>query len=75
ELANQAIMAKHGEQILIACSPLEYAKHILSLLNKDTLYNHLSINGLNFVRNNFQWSVPCMKLERIIISPAVTGNK
>jgi len=68
--ANQAIRAIHGEQILTAGTPLEFAQQILSLLENEALYNHLSINGLNFVRNHFQWSIPCMKLEKIITTPA-----
>jgi len=73
-LANQAVRANHGEQILTAETPLEFAQQILSLLNNDPLYNHLTVNGLNFVKNQYDWSTPCKLLEKIITTPEFTGN-
>lgn len=72
--ANQAVRANHGEQILTAETQLEFAQQILSLLNNDSLYNHLIVNGLSFVKDHYDWSTPCKLLEKIITTPGFTGN-
>lgn len=72
--ANQALCAIHGEQILTAETQIEFAQQILSLLNDNSLYNHLIINGLSFIKGHYDWCTPCKLLEKIIITPVFTGN-
>lgn len=65
-LANQALKAKPGTELLIGNNPSDYAQHILSLLNDHEQSNKLSISGFNFVMEHFQWSSVCLRLEKII---------
>jgi len=65
-LANQALQAKPGTELLIGNNPSDYAQHILSLLSNRAYSNELSINGFNFVMEHFQWSSICQRLEKII---------
>lgn len=65
-LANQALKAKPGNELLIGNNPSDYAQHILSLLSDHEYSNKLSIRGFNFVMEHFQWSSICRRLEKII---------
>jgi polysaccharide biosynthesis protein PslH len=73
-LANKALKALPGTELLIGNNPSEYAQQILSLLNDNYYYNKLIISGLNFTRNQFQWDSICLRLEKIITAPCGTGN-
>lgn len=55
-LANNALKAKNGEQILVASSPQEYANQIFSLLENNSLYSTLVENARLFIKNNYSWS-------------------
>lgn len=68
-LANQAIEAIDGKQILISNDAKEFAQHALSLLNHSDVYNKLSNNGLEFVLQKFCWKTLNSELENLIISP------
>lgn len=68
-LANQAIEAIDGKQILISNDAKEFAQHALSLLHNSDIYNKLSNNGLEFVLQKFCWKTLNSKLENLIISP------
>jgi len=65
-LANQALKAKPGTELLIGNNPSDYAQHILSLLNDLSYSNNLAISGFDFVKAHFQWSSICRRLEQII---------
>src|ERR1035437_1250329 len=54
-MANEALVAIPGTDVLIAESPAEYARHILSLLNNPAKAKILSLNGLQFVRSHYDW--------------------
>jgi glycosyltransferase involved in cell wall biosynthesis len=54
-MANEALVARPGLDVLIADTPAEYAHHILSLLNNPAKAKILSLNGLQFVRSHYDW--------------------
>ncbi|MGE5425267.1 MAG: glycosyltransferase [Syntrophothermus sp.] len=62
-LANQALEAKPGEEILIANTPGEYAEHIINLLDHPDKAAQLAGKGLEYVRNNFSWEAETAKIE------------
>ncbi len=68
-LANQALRATEGEEVLIGRNAAEYAKHILSLLNNKELSVLLAGKGHHFVLQHFNW-------ERTteILSKVITGS-
>ncbi|HET6225721.1 MAG TPA: glycosyltransferase, partial [Bacteroidia bacterium] len=64
-LANNALQAKPGEQILVADTPEEYAKCILSLLNNENELNRIAENGYQYALNNFNWHQTTQLLEKL----------
>ena len=54
-LANNALGAKAGEQILIARSPLEFSEAIDKLLNDPELAAKLGACGREFIQQNYGW--------------------
>lgn len=65
-LANQALKAKDGVDILVAETPGEYALHIISLLENKELANRIAENGYNFVMNNYNWEAETRKIEALL---------
>jgi sugar transferase (PEP-CTERM/EpsH1 system associated) len=68
ELANSAIGALSGKEILTGQSPEEYAEHVLSLLNDSDKIKIIGEQGYTFVKNNFKWEVVNQKLNELICS-------
>ncbi len=56
ESVNNAIGAKHGEEILVGHSPEEYAELIVDLLNNPQKSEVLSNNAYTFVNKNYHWT-------------------
>lgn len=54
-MANEALVARPGTDVLIAETPGEYAHLILSLLSNPVKAKELSTNGLQFVRSHYDW--------------------
>lgn len=65
-LANKALQAKEGTEILIGRNAAEYAQHILSLLRDSQMRKKLSHNGYRFVLQNFNWESTTAMLEKVI---------
>ena len=65
-LANNALGAENGKSILIADSPEDYAKQIISLLDNETLASQIAMNGYTFVLESHNWKKETEKLERLI---------
>ncbi len=65
-LANEALMAKENNQVLIGRNAPEYAQHILSLLTETKKYNNLSKAGHHFVLQHFNWQSTTARLAAII---------
>ncbi len=66
-LANNALGAKSGEQILVADEPAQYAQCILALLKDEVKLNQIAENGYQYVINNFNWENTTRILERLFI--------
>ena len=65
-LANQALCATEGEEVLIGRDAAEYAKHILSLLKNKELSVRLGEKGHHFVLQHFNWERTTEKLNKVI---------
>lgn len=55
-----------GEQVLVASTPQEFAKKIISLYSQEILWNKLSQNSIHFVEANFSRRILQEKLDFII---------
>jgi len=64
-LANNALGAKHNEQILVANTPEEYVQCIFELLQDEAKARKISMNGYKFVINNFNWQSTTSALEAL----------
>ncbi|MEZ5083459.1 MAG: glycosyltransferase [Bacteroidales bacterium] len=67
ELANSALKATPGKEILIGNSPEEYAIQILRILDDNGLAETLSDGGYNFVHKNYDWASATGVLENLIV--------
>ena len=54
-LANDALQAKNGEEILIGQTKEELASSILMLLKDKALYSKIKENGFNYIRAKYSW--------------------
>jgi sugar transferase (PEP-CTERM/EpsH1 system associated) len=54
-LANDALKAENGKEIMIGKSKEELAEAILALLADEKLYKKLEEGGYAYVKNNFSW--------------------
>ncbi len=48
----QGMDVKHGDEIMLADKPEDFAKNIIELISNPVLYNKLSINSINYIKNN-----------------------
>ncbi|MBK9419963.1 MAG: glycosyltransferase [Flavobacteriales bacterium] len=65
-LANNAVGAEPGTSILIGHEPVEYAEHILRLLDDPEERERLAGNGLEFVKRTFDWDQAAERLHRLM---------
>ncbi|MFH1160712.1 MAG: glycosyltransferase [bacterium] len=65
-LANQALNAKEGEEILVGYTPEGYAQHILTLLHDPALAGRIAENGYRFVLKNYSWETETAKILQLI---------
>ena len=54
-MANEALVAKPGIDVLIGENPVEYAHHILALLKDPEEAKKLSAHGFQFVKSHYDW--------------------
>ena len=66
ELANKALNAKHGENILVGNTVEDYASCIFQLLNEPDFAQELAEKGKLFVYENYNWTAATNVLEKII---------
>jgi sugar transferase (PEP-CTERM/EpsH1 system associated) len=67
-LANNALNATEGKEILTGNTPEEYAQQIISLLKDNQRSKILGEEGYNFVMKNYNWKVINTKLNAVICS-------
>ncbi len=67
-LANKALGAKNGEEILVGETSSELAEHVIFLLKHPEKAHQIALNGFEFVHRNFNWESATRKLEDLITS-------
>lgn len=67
-LSNNAIKAWPNEQILVADTTEDYAKHILFLLENPDKAQQIAQAGYNFVTANFGWENSVLQLEQLLLN-------
>jgi glycosyltransferase involved in cell wall biosynthesis len=65
-MANEALVATPGVDVLIAENPKEYARHILSLLKDPIKAKKLSDNGFQFVKSHYDWEAATALLSELM---------
>jgi len=68
-MANEALVATPGKDVLIAENPAEYARHILSLLKDPKKAKKLSENGFLFVKSHYDWEAATALLSGLMELP------
>jgi sugar transferase (PEP-CTERM/EpsH1 system associated) len=66
-LANNALGAKHNDQIMVADEPQQYAIQIIELLQNEAKAKQIGMNGYRFAVNNFNWKVTTALLEKLML--------
>jgi len=64
-LANNAIKARHENEILVANDPSEYIESIKRLTQNEQLYNELRGNARDFVRKTYTWQQTVEQLQQL----------
>ena len=67
-IANDALHAIPGQDVLVGDTPQEFANHIVGLLRDEHRCDELACAGYDFVREHFSWEKACEKLEAILQS-------
>ncbi len=62
---NAAIGGKSGENLLLADTAEEFAKHIFNLLENNDFSNRLGESGREFVENKYSWKYQFQKLFKL----------
>ncbi|MBL7137946.1 MAG: glycosyltransferase [Bacteroidales bacterium] len=65
-LANEALTARVGEEILVGETPQDYADHIIELLDNEKLAAGIAEQGYQFVLKNYSWEAETDKIEALI---------
>ncbi len=65
-LANDALQAKDGEEILIGSDSNDLAKQVVILLTDQNLYEKIAENAYVFVKKNYSWEEATEKLNKMI---------
>jgi sugar transferase (PEP-CTERM/EpsH1 system associated) len=68
DLANKALMATHGENILVGENPEDYAKLISDLMLNADLRTRLGENGRKYVQENFSWESSTNELAQLMFA-------
>ena len=65
-LANAALQAQPGKEVLLGETAQELAGNIIRLLDDKKFADELAVNGYGFVHKNYSWSEATSKLERLM---------
>jgi len=68
-LANNALGAKDGEEILIANEPKEYAQAIFRLLEDNAFSAGIASRGYAFVKHHYSWVQAGEQLNQLFVHP------
>lgn len=67
-LANQALNAVPGEEIMVGDNADELAQIIVDILEDKALAEKISTNGYDFIQRNYNWSAATKELEEMMIN-------
>lgn len=65
-LANSALHAKDGKEILVADWAEDFSKHIIKLIEQPSYASEIAVNGQQFLLNNYSWRVKTDMIQKII---------
>jgi sugar transferase (PEP-CTERM/EpsH1 system associated) len=68
QLANNALYAKDGKEILVGKTPEDYTRHIIKLLDNPEYSAKIAEAGYQFVIKNYNWESATAKLEKVMTS-------
>ena len=68
QLANNALYAKDGKEILVGKTPEDYTRHIIKLLDNPEYSAKIAEAGYRFVIGNFNWESATAELEKVMKS-------
>jgi sugar transferase (PEP-CTERM/EpsH1 system associated) len=74
-LANNALAAEDGREVLVADSPEQYAARIFSLLENKTFARQLAERGYEFVKKNYDWVQAGKMLNEVIMNGQAVSDK
>ena len=66
EMANRALDATNGKEILLGHEPEEYVNHIIHLLDDKPFANEIALQGFKYVSENYNWEKLTDKINEII---------
>ncbi|MBO4600198.1 MAG: glycosyltransferase [Bacteroidales bacterium] len=67
-IANAALYAEDGRQVLVGDTAQQFADHIVALLRSPERRAEIAEAGYDFVHENFSWEKSCRQLEDILQS-------
>jgi sugar transferase (PEP-CTERM/EpsH1 system associated) len=67
-LANNALAAKDGAEVLVADTPEQYAARIFSLLEDEAYAASIAEKGYAFVKANYNWTQAGERLQEVILN-------
>ncbi len=74
-LANQALAAEDGKEILVGSSAEDFAGHVIRLLEDPQKADQLAQAGFLFVKTHFDWESATAKLEALMKKSAVSSQQ
>lgn len=66
-LANDALQAEVGKEILVGSSANQLSQCIIKLLKDPELYTTLALNGQNMVKNKYSWEKMTDRLNQLML--------
>ena len=66
-MANNAIGAENGTEILVADTPEDFASAIAQLLNNEDFAIQMATNAHTFITKNYVWANTVARLESYIL--------
>ena len=75
QLANNAIEASNGTEVIIANTAEEFANAIIDLLNDESKQNKIAENAFTFVNKNYTWQAMTEKLNALFSGSGNLANE
>ena len=72
-LANRALKAEHGRQLLVSDTAQEQAQNILQLLKHPEQRETLGEAGRNYVQQHYSWEASVKQLEKLFSANSITA--